>query len=294
MSNTWISYHAFLWDYTLFDEFLCDLFLELKKHSIKDFFFIRYWKGGPHIRLRVQKKNSQTENDAHRILTVSLEKIIGRHPEILNKKIDKLEFYKNSFLDGQQLDIKKLPWYSNGTIVKIPYERENERYGGKEFISLSETAFVKSTHLVQKLLGVHPDGIKKIIIFFSTTTQVLDYVYSVDFADKINFINFSYEYWNQYYFKSNILNDTAERIWKLSKINNMSFYDSLPTFRDLVKQLKFITDEISEKKGNRYSWSVLFSQIHMFANRLGVSIEVEHAYYKFINQLIMKGGKSDI
>ena len=58
MKNSWLSIHMFVWDYSLFDNLIEHISSELKKADINNFFFIRYWEGGPHMRFRFKDGES--------------------------------------------------------------------------------------------------------------------------------------------------------------------------------------------------------------------------------------------
>ncbi|PGP66465.1 hypothetical protein COA00_21855, partial [Bacillus cereus] len=77
-TNIWNSIHVFLHDSNNYHSFMeedLNLFLqEMKKNKLIDkWFFIRYWEGGPHIRLRFLN------------LKVDVQQVIEKLNEIITK-----------------------------------------------------------------------------------------------------------------------------------------------------------------------------------------------------------------
>ena len=105
--QTWLAAYLF---YAEFREvflikgvqfFACSV---MEKNLAEQFFFIRFWERGPHIRLCFKSEK--------------------KHPE---SKV------KQSQRDEPE-QIKQLPedqhWFPNNSVIFIPYEPEIERYGG--------------------------------------------------------------------------------------------------------------------------------------------------------------------
>ena len=52
MENEWTAYHVFIWDYSVLDDFINNLYEKLSPSQQNNIFFIRYWEGSPHVRIR--------------------------------------------------------------------------------------------------------------------------------------------------------------------------------------------------------------------------------------------------
>ena len=126
---------------------MVDLLKELKKNEkIKGAFFIRYWDGGPHIRLRMRDLvNSEVES-----VHTQLEAGVARWKS--DKSISREDYYRNHNFDGQVMDYKSLAWFEEGTVAQIPYVPEIERYGGKAAMFASELAFEASSLFALNLI----------------------------------------------------------------------------------------------------------------------------------------------
>lgn len=121
----WLSvyiFHNIAFD-TLLIEHIEPLIKKLKsKNYSHNAFFIRYWEGGPHIRLRVDVTDTATLETLKSIIT--------------NETI-------------AYFDKKEDPTYS---IQFQEYVQELERYGGKKAITIAEHIFVKSSQITLDLL----------------------------------------------------------------------------------------------------------------------------------------------
>jgi thiopeptide-type bacteriocin biosynthesis protein len=105
------------------------------------YFFIRYWEKGPHIRLRF-KGNVEVLD---KILKPRLEQhFTGYFAEKPSSRPD-LEW------------LKTLPeehrWYPDNTVQYIPYEPETGRYGGEEAILAAERLFQASSDATLALMA---------------------------------------------------------------------------------------------------------------------------------------------
>ena len=227
MNTNWKSYHMFLWDYSVFDSVIMYIYSHLNDEEKEKLFFIRYWEGGPHLRVRIQENASQR---IEVILKMAIQNTIKQYPYIRNIELNKEEYYLETFTDGEKIDVKQMPWYENMSIVEIPYKPELDRYGGWDLIGYSEKLFCISSKLTNKLLNLKLSSLKKIIIFYYFITEIT---------------------------KTNL--PSEEFIEKLGDLYSVIF--------------NFDHD---------YADSVLFSHLHMFANRLGVNISTELACYSFL------------
>lgn len=93
-------------------------------------FFIRYWEGGPHIRLRVQIEAEHFEK---------VNQEIHQHFSIFLKEVEIQQGWEDH-------------WYPKGSIQQIPYEPETDRYAGELGLPISEEFFKKSSQNVALLM----------------------------------------------------------------------------------------------------------------------------------------------
>ncbi|GEO02909.1 lantibiotic biosynthesis protein [Adhaeribacter aerolatus] len=102
----------------------------------EQFFFIRYWEKGPHIRLRFKGDPEVLENQVKPRIIQYFSNYFTMHPSC---RIDPP--WLAAVPEAQQ-------WYPNNSIQFIPYEPETERYGGDSGIFISESQFQASSEAV--------------------------------------------------------------------------------------------------------------------------------------------------
>lgn len=145
MSETkkWLA--AYLYCPEPWDKFLVEAvhpFVDvvLKEKLAEQFFFIRYWERGPHIRLRFKGEAD--------ILDETLK------PKLVSYFGD--YFAKNNSVRTEPDWVKSLPenqqWFPNNSIQFIEYEPEIKRYGGPIGMAISEKQFEISSRCVLAVL----------------------------------------------------------------------------------------------------------------------------------------------
>lgn len=281
----WLSYHIFCHNSRNHDAIIWILDRWCYKENIV-YFFIRYWEGGPHIRFRIKGDRLKAREYYYKIHTLLASELSDN-----NINLTKNQYYANHKLDGIKIDIESLPWYKNNSIVLIPYVREYERYGGKNLIGQAEIVFYYSSQLVSKMLGNFTNChiIFRILFFIYIYNQVNISIKKrkLDF-DFEKFFDNCYRYWNNLYnLKDEIyVSDVAKFIKEIfekkeEKIESIfSFIKEEDKINFIESLIKYI-ENVYLCKGAKMSRSVLFSQMHMFANRLGIPIESECAVYKY-------------
>lgn len=143
------DWHAFeIFDYTMGDGLLTDVVGPVVREHGLEFFFIRYWAGGPHVRLRM-RSCSRTET-----LRSSLE----RHATQYFRRVrGPADFDEERFCSAQASyaaaeGVKVPPMIPHGTIRTSGYTPEQTKYGGPEGVVIAEGLFHLSSALVLDLL----------------------------------------------------------------------------------------------------------------------------------------------
>lgn len=111
-------------------------------------FFIRYWEGGPHLRLRLADADDATLARA----TTQIRDYLATLPPA--ERFDPAEFYAQAGHDRDAQD--RFGWQADGAIVEQPYLAEVDRYGGPEAIGLAEALFRQSSEVAVTVLGGTP------------------------------------------------------------------------------------------------------------------------------------------
>lgn len=142
-TKTWLAtylYYAEPWE-----EFLTDAvkpFVEsvLENNLAEQFFFIRYWERGPHIRLRFKGKKNLLEKELKPEIKSCFSDYFRKYPSRREEPKWATELPKNK------------RWFANNSIKFIKYEPEFERYGGPVGIVIAESQFEASSQVVLAII----------------------------------------------------------------------------------------------------------------------------------------------
>lgn len=108
--------------------------------GVEQYFFIRYWERGPHIRLRFKGDTDVLEKTVKPRLAEFFEAYMREHPSQRQTPA-----WEASLPDGDR-------WYPNNTVQWIEYEPEIERYGGDVGILIAERHFQDSSATILQLM----------------------------------------------------------------------------------------------------------------------------------------------
>ena len=142
----WRAWHIFLHTPQALDRMLIEgvlpecRALEASGSGI-DTFFIRYWENGPHIRFRlcgIGEEAFLEIGERLRALAGALAAEGGEAPT---------SFGPGMRFDGTAPEAAALEWRPQGSVIEIPYEPEYRRYGGFDAIVVNERLFGASSML---------------------------------------------------------------------------------------------------------------------------------------------------
>lgn len=125
--------------------------------GLSRWFFLRYWKGGPHVRLRLLLDEA-SEGPTLRAVRTEIGDYLARRPstgQLPDVIKDSLRMLARLEGDDEQ-NPKVIP---DNTILSHPYEPEYDRYGGEYGVALAESLFEASSETaldVLKIIGEAP------------------------------------------------------------------------------------------------------------------------------------------
>lgn len=263
---SWHALHIFYYD--RHDEFLKNGILQiLKEMDIREYFFIRYWENGPHIRLRIKDIEDKLQ-----ALINQLNAYIDENPS--KGSIDKksYEILSEKYYEVEQISEKSPRIIDNNTIVEWRYIPEEKKYFGKKGVSLAEKEFVYSSNLALELLSASTK--KEVKIYYGLAYMNLLMKYLTQKTKVQEFITFYRDYWIKFLdVNDDVLagyDNEAERLpW------NQEFYEKIrgailkTGFEELHSEL-FL--KIQELDGST-DWTIvsfIMNFIHLFNNRIGI------------------------
>lgn len=321
MSRRWISVHIFYSSNgnPLLADCIAPLVAKLRTRGlISQYFFIRYWLGGPHIRLRLSPAEGVADADVKEVVEADLRAFLARRPALfeldrktiapLYRSMYEAEYGAEEFAAryGEDGDI---PFYDNNSFHYIDYEPEYDRYGGEYGMELSERHFEVSSDIVLKLVqdtNVHMRGIAmghSVQIMLQTC-----YAFLGDDARICNFLDRYIDFWQTSYNQNSQklypgfdrkYNQMSDKLHKrVEEVRGLIASDDqtggtesqrrwiahMKEVRDEVRQL--VAEQRLEMPGGANSEEaalaiLLSSYIHMTNNRLGVSI-LDEIYLSYI------------
>lgn len=301
----WLS--VYLYHKQPFEMFLINVIKPFVKKTIKNklaanYFYIRYWDDGPHIRLRFKCINDKKVSDLKENIKKYFNNYYLSNPESFNF---------NSFVTTSSHLKKRKPYRFK------KYEPEIKRYGGKYGLLVAEEHFEYSSKVILNLIDEsqpwdysHSLGkailllailIKSVISSNDQANKVIDYLFQL-FLDtfyasifKLNIPIDKNDFSNKYDKElldikkklkpfilnvfENDLNDSLEGTLKV-------WYNSIISTDKKIKML-YKTGKLFSpfrKRDNKNQFETIYaiysSYIHMTNNRLGVSNldEVKNIY----------------
>ncbi|MGH3974205.1 MAG: lantibiotic dehydratase C-terminal domain-containing protein [Pseudonocardiaceae bacterium] len=178
LPTRWVSAHLYYHD-ALNDLLRCavrPLVGELTAGGLIDgFFFVRYWQGGPHVRLRVLLRDQAHARPVERVIGTRIGRFFTRCPSQLAVCAEDYQrtagwFSRHEFgqggapigkamVDKAMVDRATVePLQPNNSLRYVAYVPEEDRLGGPAGVAAFEPHFMDSSALALELIAVNPSG----------------------------------------------------------------------------------------------------------------------------------------
>lgn len=304
MTNTWESLHLFYHhgsddsDALLLDAIAPTLNDAQRRGDVSSWFFIRYWEGGPHFRIRFRDPRPTTVDGIRRTLADYLATQTHGEPPL-----EPSEYYESFGPNGGD-PLAAQEWYADHTIAGVPYVPEVGRYGGLAGLALSEEMFASSTQAAVAGIRLSPGRGRRLDLALSTLlTTVLGlgldpmlavgwlrgFVTSFSFATETAGLptgSLRLHAEREFFSKSD---DCLKRLRAVEReVAEGRPESSLICWWN--RQVRRFAARYEEADGNGVlsvpPLQILQSQLHMLHNRLGVSISDE-CYLAWMTSLII-------
>jgi len=139
----WLSVHLFYnepWEEFLQQAVEPYVNTAIQTGIVQQYFFIRYWERGPHIRLRMKGERELVKAVLEPNIKEHFETYFGSKPSIRKEPTYPVFFPEES------------KWFSNNSVQKINYQPELDRYGGPKGLEIAEQHFMLSSKTVLDLI----------------------------------------------------------------------------------------------------------------------------------------------
>jgi thiopeptide-type bacteriocin biosynthesis protein len=165
MKPNWLSLHIHYNSdpFWLLTETIDPLIAKLSEQRLlANYFFVRYWEQGPHIRLRLLPAQADAAPTLLQTVGTHVQQFLARRPSIFKfPSMYMSDNFKELFIEeyGEAALYKKygpqglIPFERNNSIREVAYEPEFERYGGTVGTAIAEQYFEASSAITLQVLG---------------------------------------------------------------------------------------------------------------------------------------------
>ncbi len=159
-NRSWVSAHIFYHDSLddLINGGIRPLVGELNSLGMIDrYFFVRYWQGGPHVRLRLLPAFGMSWETVTKLIDKRIGRFFSLHPSntILRRdQYEEVAYFLSRVEHGEQ-SVGTV--YPNNSLRYIPYAPEYTLYGGMESTEAVEHHFADSSELALELIASVPN-----------------------------------------------------------------------------------------------------------------------------------------
>jgi len=299
VDRSWRSLHIFLHDYTKQEVFLLET-LEPYLNSISErfsgWFYIRYWELGPHIRVRFLNIDDEVFEEAKQAISDSLYEY---------RKVSPIVFApatSGTFSSPQE------DWIENASVVEMEYVPEYDRYGGVNAIAHSEDFFTFASGLAINITRFTEQDLNKRILLLTDLLLVGGHRIAETKKDVSKFFKRHSIFWESILGEGAPEDSLIEKIHCSVNDRVKLLYDNVterqlsPMLSDWLGAIDNLIDELKSLEGTgKITYArpndesdvgeseqncgyIIASQLHMMANRLGVSPYYECAISKAISR----------
>lgn len=286
---------------------------------IDGFFFIRYWQGGPHVRLRVLLRDQAKAQPVERLIEARIGRFFARCP---SQAVVRSEDYlrtagwlsQHEFgpgpttVDSASMGATVEPLQPNNTLRYVAYVPEEDRLGGPAGVAAFEPHFMDSSALALELIAANPSEQRRtgraLAMMLLAAAVVIP-----DLERLARYFRYSYRDWaarhaagdrsrsaryetgwQQSYDRQRAqLDDLARRLLDQARSGAGDHLD--PVSARWVASVSSLRNRLTDQ---RYALApLLFQCLHKHNNRLGITV-AEETYLLFLLQRTLTeiaGGK---
>jgi len=272
--NTWLSAHVFRHDDldTLLTEQIGPLGAELTADGlIQRFFYLRYWEGGPHVRVRLQA-TAANPSRLKSILTERLGAYLrarpSRHPVGPSAYAAWSEHYAK--MEGRKHYDRLL--HAADTIIFSDYVPENDSFGHGRSLLAVEKNFCDSTEIALRTLIIPPRQRLSPAMAMTLATMI-----SLP-ATRVRDVPYDTDTDSAWLKSRDELHSLAERL-RTADLSIKSGIPVLDWLRSLQELRDFLTalhaDGLFTTSAKRPVAHALHRCLHLHLNRMGVTADQE-------------------
>lgn len=301
-AEDWRAWHIFFQSTDSLDRMLVEGVLPEVRSlgSDVEFFFLRYWENGPHVRARFCGLDDEQFLALGDRLRISAESIVATTPPALDRP-------PTGHPTASWQNNPRMKRFAPGTTVEIMYEPEFRRYGGRHGLQINEHLFDASSRLslaiIEKTMAM-PERRTSIALTL-TATAIAQVV--ADRHQLAEFLEGMKEQWRSFISDATASEEQAQRSfsaasdelravvslsclpssapqpqplaerWRQVLVSHFSNMRALAADNLLVHPLTGIPTEGPGELESALQ-NIMLSQIHMMNNRLGIVPQQEFLF----------------
>ena len=283
-ATVWTTWHLHLASRarSVYDRVLLEAVAPVVGARDRPWFFLRYWQGGPHVRLRVGDLDPAAQEEAEAELAGRLAQAgVLREGE---EPVDPAAYRE----DAARMVVTETirPDGAEGVeelrppgVYRAAYEPEFDRYGGVAFMPASERLFGLSSELALALLPHAPETQHRMMLAVRATVSAAAATGGP--AEQERFYRGGLDFWRDWVAASSALD--AERIDRLcampaaGRTPDPGAHGPFGGWHEALAELAARLAGAGRPPG-----PVLLSHVHMFCNRIGRSLIDEMQTYAWL------------
>lgn len=244
-----------------------------ERQTATEWFFVRYWQFGPHVRLRVAGLEPQAEQHLDQLLRVRLHEIASEAPGGLTPEEYRQHatFLAAAGEGGHALEVGELKCSG---VYRQTYRPEVDRYGGPSLMSASESLFQEASELALAFVRCRPPEAARAGLGLRATRAALEAL--PDTSRRGAFCRVRAADWQSW--QSSAATGGGTATTTIAPPGLLDARTPAPVRRwveHLHPAMAAWRMAVSEDRADR----ILGAHIHMLHNRLGLSVSQELSHY---------------
>ncbi|MFJ8248811.1 thiopeptide-type bacteriocin biosynthesis protein [Streptomyces sp. NPDC094466] len=255
----------------------------------RPWFFLRYWHGGPHVRLRVGDLTDEQAEEAERLLAGRLvEAGRLREGETAMDPADYARTAASMTTAGDRPSHQEVTGMLEPGVHRFAYHPEYERYGGRELMPESERLFELSSRLVLAFLRREPStGARALLALRATVCAAR--ALGDDPAEKAAFYDHGLRAWRTWAVGYGYAERQLDELYRAARPTDelrakATGGDTGGPLVPWQEALTGLSDRI-RRETPLHPAQVTISHVHMLHNRLGLRTVEEYQTYARLARL---------
>lgn len=263
----------------------------------RPWFFLRYWHGGPHVRLRIGDLTDEQAQEAERLLAGRLVDAGRlREGETAMDPADYARTAASMTTAGDQPSHQEVTGMLEPGVHRFAYHPEYERYGGRELMPESERLFELSSRLVLAFLRREPStGARALLALRATVCAAR--ALGDDPAEEAAFYDHGLRAWRTWAAGYGYAERQLDELYRAARPTDelrakATGGDTVGPLVPWQEALTGLSDRI-RRETPLHPAQVTVSHVHMLHNRLGLRTVEEYQTYARLARLFPVPSASD-